>query len=366
MLTEQISTTAILHFLPFGPRTNARLFTYFHSAEAIWQANEQHLQQALAEQRGSQSLISKFISWRQTTTPSQLFDDLSLHHLDVLTRHDERYPAALQTLTDPPLGLFVQGRLPPTHLPLVSLVGSRSCTGYGLICANKLAHDLAVQGIGVVSGLALGIDEAAHYATVKAGGYTLGVLAHGHNKLTGRQQLLAQAILNSGGGLLSEYPPHVKGEPFRFPIRNRIIAGLSQGTVVIEAKIASGTLITAHAALENSREVFAVPGPINAPTSDGANQLIKNGAHVATCADDILDALNVHLPFAKPHPQITAIPTGQTPLEQRLIDLLITGQHSVDELARAAGQSTAQLLNTLTSLELAGKVRRLGNMEYGL
>ncbi len=359
---EKLYTAALLHFLPFGPRSNARLFAHFGSAEAIWKASNDQLRLSGIEEKP----LSAFTAWRQTHKPQELFEKITKLNLEVITRTDERYPKALNTIYDPPLGFFLMGNLPDPFTPLVSIVGSRDCTGYGIKIAQSLASDLAAQGIGVVSGGARGIDEYAHLAAAKTG-YTLAVLAQGHTDLASRHRNLVQVILKNGGGIISEYPPSTEGLSFRYPIRNRLIAGLSRGTVVIEAKIASGSLITAQAAIEAGREVFAVPGPIDSPSSEGTNRLIKDGAHVVTCAADINEALNLHLPQPLSHKNTpTAVPVGDTPIEQTIIQHLTQGPLHIDQLARASSHSLAELLTALTYLEMAGKVRGLGNMEYGL
>lgn len=364
---EELYTSALLHFLPFGPRSNARLFAHFGSAETIWNASNDKLRQAASAHEIPLHRVEEFIIWRPQVDPAQLFAAVVRANLEVITRHNERYPAILQTIYDPPLGLFLQGNLPPLGLPLVSMVGSRHCTKYGLTNGHQLASNLVKHGLGIVSGLAMGIDECIHRATLKQGGYTLAVIAQGHRQLDHRQQTLANDILKSGGGVISEYPPEFTPQPFNFPIRNRIIAGFSKGTVIIEANLASGTLRTAQSAIDNHREVFAVPGPIDSPTSTGANRLIKDGAHIATCAEDITDALGLTLsPAKQKQPAPLVIPVGDNPTEQMIIDLLVKNSLHIDDLARAASQSSSELLATLTCLEMTGKVRHLGNMEYGI
>jgi DNA processing protein len=200
-----------------------------------------------------------------------------------------------------------------------------------------------------------------------AGGKTIAVLAHGLEELKGSKRDFGNQIIQHGGALLSEQPPYLKALNYHFPIRNRIIAGLSRGVVIVEAELPSGTLHTAQAALNAHREVFAIPGPINSPTSAGTNKLLQDGAQVTTCPNDVLIALG--LPAQKPPEPVLVTPVTfvpNSPEETLLLPHLSGSPTHVDELSRAAGLATSVTLATLTILEIHGKVRHLGNMYYSL
>jgi DNA processing protein len=206
--------------------------------------------------------------------------------ISVLTALDEGYPELLKKIYDPPLAVYIRGRLKP--MPAAGIVGTRRATPYGLRTAGRLARELAGAGVAVVSGLARGIDTAAHQAAV-AGGVTWAALGSGLNDIYPEEnRKLADRIVESGGALISEFPLDKGPMPANFPRRNRVISGLSLATVVVEGGFESGALITARFALEQGREVLAVPGPVDSPVSKGPNYLIKNGAYPAESADDIV------------------------------------------------------------------------------
>ena len=205
----------------------------------------------------------------------------------VLTALDEGYPELLKTIYDPPLVLYVRGELKP--LPAAAIVGTRKATAYGLRMAARLARELASAGVAVASGLARGVDTAAHRAAVEAGGVTWAALGAGLNCIyPGENRRLAESIVERGGALLSEFPLDKGPLAANFPRRNRVISGLSLATVVVEGGFESGALITARFALEQGREVLGVPGPVDAPASLGPNFYIKNGAYLAETGDDII------------------------------------------------------------------------------
>lgn len=205
----------------------------------------------------------------------------------VLTVLDEDYPELLRKIYDPPLVLYVRGNLRP--VPAAAIVGTRKATAYGLRTAARLARELAASGVAVASGLARGIDTAAHQAAVEAGGVTWAALGTGLNNIYPYEnRKLAGRIVEAGGALISEFPMDKEAFPANFPRRNRIISGLSLATVVVEGGFESGALITARFALDQGREVLAVPGPADSPVSRGPNYFIKNGAYLAENADDIV------------------------------------------------------------------------------
>ncbi len=353
---------ALSHFAPFGSRTYVRLFEFYKSYEAIWSATREEL----IALEVTEKTADKFIEWRSQVDVQRLVDDVAKLGIETIDRDDSRFPAALKTIYDPPIILYVRGNLPTTE-QLIGIVGSREATEYGLKTARQFSSELTQAGLIVVSGLARGIDVAAHTGAMEAGGKTIAVLAHGHAELKGSKLDFSERIIKQGGAVISEQPPHLTAMNFHFPIRNRIIAGLCRGVVIVEAELPSGTLHTAQAAVNAGREVFAIPGPINSPTSIGANKLLQDGAHVTTSTNDILIVLG--LPAQQPiEPVLTTpvryIPTS--PEEAALLPHLSASPMHVDELARSSGLSTSQILGTLTILEIHGKVRPLGNMYFSL
>ncbi len=289
---------------------------------------------------------------------------LDTHDIHVLTWSDGAYPSLLKEITTPPPLLFFRGTLPNASRALVSMVGSRCATPYGHLVTKELIGHLVAHNIGVVSGLAFGIDEAAHRATLDQGGYTVAVLGGSLDAPSIRPQMhaaLAQEIVDSGGCLLSEYPVGTKPQPFHFPVRNRIIAGLSPLTVVVEAAKKSGSLITAQIALEENRDVAAVPGPITQLTSRGTNQLIKDGAHVLTGPDDLLGLLNLDQLDATQ--QLSQAHTMDD-LDRQIMEAL--GRQPCDAvgLARTCSAPIADLTHRLTLLELKGLVQSVGSGYY--
>jgi DNA processing protein len=266
-----------------------------------------------------------------------------------LARADPRYPGLLTELHDPPERLFVRGQtLDALSRPAAALVGSRACSPYGAQVARVLARDLAAAGVAVVSGLARGIDGEAHRGALEAGGPTVAVLGCGIDRDYPRAHAgLARRIVENGL-VVSEYPPGVEPAPWRFPARNRIIAGLARATVVVEARERSGALITADFALELGRDVFAVPGEITAALSAGTNELLRQGAAPVLGAGDLLDALGI----ARPSPERSAL----SPAAEHLLELVGARACTVDELVRASGRPSADVAAALVELELAGAV----------
>jgi DNA processing protein len=243
---------------------------------------------------------------------------------------------------EPPRWLFLRGTLPMT--PGVAVVGSRRATSYGLAVARQIGFGLADAGLPVISGLALGIDGAAHRGCLAAGGITIAVLGSGVDVLYPiRHRQLAQEILDSGGAVVSEYPPGTRPEPWRFPERNRIIAGMSRAVVVVEAAERSGALITARLALDMNLDVFAVPGDIDRPTSRGANQLIRDGAHPVCSIEELLEGLG----FAA---------TDWAPLED--LGLEVGERVAVEDLvARHPERAIPEVMSAIAHLELEGRLR---------
>ena len=269
-----------------------------------------------------------------------------------IRRGERGYPPLLTRIPDPPSCLWLRGDVDPTLLaePGVAIVGARACSGYGRSVARMLAGGVAEAGAVVVSGLARGIDGEAHRGALAVNGRTVAVLGCGVDRdYPAAHAELARAIAATGGLVVSEYEPGVEPAPWRFPARNRIIAGLAAATVVVEARERSGALITADFALEDGREVLVVPGEITSSLSAGTNALLRQGATPATSVGDVLEAIGVE-------PRTAVEAAVEDPAAIAVLDAIAAGAATADEITRASGLSAGDVATALTLLELAGKV----------
>lgn len=357
-MADHYFLAALLSFPPFGARSLKRLRDHFSSYEAIFRAPGD----ALIAGGAPPKTVAVFLQIRRSLDPMHVMSELEEKHVSFIPFDDTRYPRLLKEIYDPPAALYVLGELPNPDQPSCAIVGSRSATPYGRQVANAFSRTLAESGLVIVSGLASGIDTCAHEATLETDGVTVAVLASGVDRVgTAEQRHVSERILDAGGAIISEFPLGAAPTKFNFPIRNRIISGMSLATLVVEAAERSGSLLTARSALEQGREVFAVPGPVTSDASSGTNQLIKTGAHVATRPEDILDVLNLSgLAIAVPHtPQ-----TADTREEALLLPLLSKTPVHADALIRGSGLSAAQTNSVLTLMEMKGKVRHVGGRNY--
>jgi DNA processing protein len=264
-----------------------------------------------------------------------------------LARSDPAFPPLLRSIHDPPPGLFLRGDRDASVLATagVAIVGARACSAYGRQIARALGRDLAAAGLMVVSGLARGVDAEAHRGALEAGGTTIAVLGCGIDRdYPAAHRELARQVAATGL-VVGEYAPGVEPAPWRFPARNRIVAGLCAATVVVEARERSGALITADFALEEGREVFAVPGEITSALSAGTNALLRLGATPLTCAQDVLESYGLE-PARAGAPEVSAVAAA-------VLELIRTEARGADELARASGLAAEELAVVLTELELA-------------
>ncbi len=272
-------------------------------------------------------------------------------------------PPQLQAIADPPAQLFAKGTLNELiHQPMVAIVGSRKVSPYGRAVTQQLASDLAEQGIVIVSGLAYGVDSVAHEAALAAGGKTIAVLPSSLEAIyPSSHRQLASRIVEGGGALISEYPRGSRVFKTNFIARNRLIAGLADGTLVTEAALKSGSLHTARFALENGKDVMAVPGNITSPTSEGANNLLKVGAHLVTSAVDVCNILGIQKSVEN-----AQLPLGDTPAEQIILELIQQGTTEGTELHAASNLPIEEYNHTITMLEISGKIRSLGGNCWSL
>jgi DNA processing protein len=338
----------------------------FSSGEAAWIADAD----MLLSTGMSRDTMDAIVAGRRTIDPEREQDALDESGIRILLWTDDDFPTLLREAPFPVSLLYVRGTFDEWNRPMVAIVGSRQHTAYGRQSAERIAEDLSQAGIVVVSGLAYGIDSVAHGAALRASGITIAVLGDGLDdaSIHPKDHLpLATRIMESGA-LISEYPPGTPAGRGTFPARNRIIAALSLGVVVVEAAEKSGSLITALHALECGRDVFAVPGSIFSPASTGTHRLIRDGAKLVRGVGDILEELplqesgNLQLKGAESSPK--PIPDNLSIEEQKLLSILSHEAMQVDEIIKSSHLGTSEAGSALTMLELKGLVKNIGGMNY--
>jgi DNA processing protein len=357
-----------LHLVPgLGPRLTAALLERFGSAAAVRRASAAQFQQV--PHIGSQ-LAARFAEALRTIDVDAELRLMARHQVSMVVRGQPDYPAALAQTPDPPPVLYVRGHITPADARAVAIVGSRSCTAYGKRTAERLAGDLARAGYTIVSGLARGIDGAAHRGALQVGGRTLAVLAGGLSRIYPPEHKDLAAQVQAAGALLAEATMDQEPLPALFPARNRIISGLSQAVVLVEAAERSGALITADHAATQGRVVFAVPGPVDSDASGGTNELLRQGAILCRDADDILEellglaAMNDRAPASAPPPPAAPPPPPLDATERRVWDFLAAEPRHLDDMVQALGLDVPQLSALLLMLEMKKVVRRLPGNRY--
>ncbi len=352
-----------------GPRAAAKLLERFGSAEGVFGALRGELERLRLRPETIESIALRD---RHAEAAHELERLRKLEGADVLVLDDGTYPSLLREIADPPVTLYVRGRWEAClDAPCVAMVGSRRCSTYGQNVASMLARDLSSRGVTVVSGLARGIDAAAHRGALEAGGRTVAVLGTGIDEIYPRDnRKLAAEILEKGGALVSQFPLGTPPVPENFPYRNRIISGLSLGTIIIEAAENSGSLITARLAMEQNREVFAVPGNVTSRNSFGTNYLIKGaGAKLVQQWQDVAAELPTEIAASllPPEPKKKRAQTASAPLPPDLsasaravMRLLSTDElMHIDALAESSKLSIPELTGALLELEMHELVRQL-------
>lgn len=340
-----------------GPARLRLLLDAFGDIEAAWNATKTDL---------SRVGLSLTLADALHETRARLDLDAELERIDragftLLTWEDETYPERLLEIDAPPPVIFVRGKVEYQDRWAVAIVGTRRPTRYGMDVSHEVASALARSGVTVVSGLARGVDAAAHRAALQAGGRTLAVLGSGVDYIypPEHKRLAEEIALN--GAILSDYPLGTRPEPGNFPPRNRIISGLALVVVIVEAGESSGALITAEFAADQGRDVFAVPGSIHSPASRGTNRLIQSGARPLLTADEVLEALNLDV-LARQETISEALPEDET--ERQLLQALTGEPLHVDELGALCGLPVSQVSASLAMLELRGHVRQVGGMHF--
>ena len=344
-----------------GTAKQRALLTYFGTMENAWHAPAMQWEKVGLDRRAMKNLVE---------TRAKLNLDVELKRVEdagisLLTWRSDDYPSYLHEIPQSPPLLYLKGKLIKADRWAIAIVGTRRLTSYGRQITLELTRGLVSAGVTIVSGLARGIDSIAHKTAVEMGGRTIAVLGSGLDCLypPENRKLADRIVENEQGVILSEYALGVQPEAKNFPPRNRVISGLSIGTIVIEAGAKSGALITSQFAVEQNRDVFAVPGQINSPASKGTNQLIQQGAKLVTCVDDILEELNINMVTERVAVQM-ALPDSAE--EAALLQLLSEQPTHVDKLGRDAGLASAVVSSTLTLMELKGIVQQVGGMNYVL
>lgn len=345
-----------------GPVKFKKIYTYFPTMKDAWQADVREWEKAGIDTNS----ISNFAVEKKQINPEKLLEEAQHEQIKIITILNKDYPTILKELYSPPPLIYCRGVLPqPTDICL-GVVGARKISQYGRQVTSEIVSELARNQISIVSGLAIGVDSLAHQITLDNKGKTIAVLGGGIDKNSiypSQNRYLAEKIIDGGGAVISEYKPKTLPLKMNFPARNRIISGLCLGSLIIEASEQSGALITAQFALEQNREVFAVPGSIYSPTSKGANGLLKQGAKLVTCANDILETLNLgQLQIVISSKKISP----DTKEEEILLGFLSKEPIHIDNLVKQSGLATNTVSSTLIMMEMKGKIKNLGGMNYVL
>ncbi|MCW2277955.1 DNA-processing protein DprA [Heliophilum fasciatum] len=350
---ERVFWIALASLPMIGARRFYRILDHFGSAKAAWSAPTQAWDGVAGV-----SLMRWLptLKERHDDRIEQLREKLYRSSVQALTMIDSSYPEWLRQIPDPPPVLYIRGELRPEDSKAIAVVGTRRPSAYGERVCRTLVKELTLRGCCIVSGLARGIDGIAHQVALENGGRTIAVMASGVDIIyPSEHQRLAEAITRQGA-LVSEYPPGLPPEPGLFPARNRVIAGLSQGVLVIEAGERSGALITTDQALEQGREVFAVPGPITQKQNAGTNRLIQQGAKLVMNVNDILADEQGCLPFGD---TAVSVPPVLSSTEQQVLGCLNWDPQGADEIIRLTGLPERTVATTLTLLELKNMIRTL-------
>ncbi|HWL08891.1 MAG TPA: DNA-processing protein DprA [Planctomicrobium sp.] len=342
-----------------GPRLQSLLLARFGDARSIFQATGAQL---VSVEGIGPKVSSAIVTRRDLSEARKEWQDCCDAGIEIRFPRETGYPPSLQEICDPPSVLYIKGTLEQRDMMCVAIVGSRQCSQYGISIAHKLAKQLAIAGVTVVSGLARGIDGAAHRGALEGGGRTIAVCAPGLAHLyPPEHRELADAIIQQGA-LITESPLNRAAQRGLFPQRNRVISGMSLGVVIVEATRTSGSLHTARHAMEQGRDVFAVPGRIDTFTSEGCHDLIRDGATLVRRTDDILEVLGPALKPVKTGPKTQVAVARELNLneqEQAVLNLVDFAPTSIDQVLAGSDLEAPRVLSTLTVLEMKRLVRRL-------
>ena len=366
-MNERAALLTLTHAPKIGPVTVRRLIDHFSTAAQALDATPNELAQVKGVGQGLATIIA---GARKTIDLKSITAGMKALGLRYLIPTDDEYPAALREIYDPPFGLFIRGEIQPSDNHGIAVVGSRRCTHYGLNATKNLCGQMARAGLTVISGFARGIDTAAHKAAIDAGGRTIAVLGSGlGNIYPPENKSLADRIVEENkGAILSEFPIHMSPNKQSFPLRNRIVSGMSKGILVVEAPAWSGAMITANLAADQGRTVYAVPGPIDHPTSAGCHKLIKDGATLTASADDILDDLEMLLPPDRKFHR-SDLPTAQPPIDlpadaAKIYAVLDALEQQVDDIIDKTNLPAAIVTTELMRLEMLHLTKQLPGRRF--
>lgn len=353
-----------LNLLPqVGPVRVRKLLQHFGTPERILTAKSSEILQVGGF---GLDLAESIAGWESQVDLSSELQKIRSRGLTLLTQEDDLYPPLLREIHDPPLVLYVWGELTKRDHNAIGIVGSRQATHYGLSATKKLSFQLAYAGYTVVSGLARGIDTTAHEAALAAKGRTVAVIGSGLGKLYPPENMALAERIAQNGAVISEYAVDRPADKQTFPYRNRVVAGWSTGVVVVEAPLRSGSLITAQQAADQGRTVYAVPGPIDKPTSGGCNRLIQQGAKLIMDGADVLDDLMTLFPTAPTAPKLQeSRPVAPLTLEEEILYKAIgTEEAQINDITVASGLTAATVSSTLMRLEMKRLIRALPGRRY--
>lgn len=308
----------------------------------------------LTELEISEKVAKKIVEWEKLPWKEEI-EYIENEGIKVITIKDKEYPELLKQIHDPPFLIYLKGNINLNEGLFISIVGTRNPSSYGIKMAEKFSSELASIGFTIVSGLARGIDTSAHIGALKIGGKTVGVLGSGFKNFYPPENKKLEERMIKNGGIISEFPVNTLPEKYNFPKRNRIISGLSKGVIVIEAGPKSGALITANFALEQGREVFALPGRVDTVYSKGTNKLLREGAVLVEKIEDILEVLNLEIKIEKTEKKLEIDLSDD---EKRILEIL-ENEMSFDEIALKSNIEISKLMNILTNFEIKGIIEQL-------
>lgn len=344
-----------------GIKKQELLLEHFGTARDIWFANEKLLKTltCIKEQH-----VIKILKSKSDDILEIYEEELFKKKIMFITKFEPTYPNLLKEIYNPPIGIYIKGNLPSEKYKKVSIIGSRKCSEYGMTVSYKLSKDLAKNKVVVVSGMAKGIDASAHRGAIDGDFFTIAVLGCGIDVCYPAENRTIRERIIEKGCLLSEYPPSTQPIPAYFPIRNRIISGLSAATIVVEAAKKSGTLITVEQALEQGREVFAVPGNITSKLSHGTNDLIKQGATLVSDATDVLENLGIEKKTEFNEEIEKNINKLLAPSEKLVYDCISFQPISIEEVVIKTNSQIPTVQYIVTMLELKGFINKLPGQRY--
>lgn len=349
------------HFLGIGPVRFEKLLCSFGDVASAYTASPYDLRCVLGE------MTDRFVAFRKTFDSEKQTEEIHKKGIQIITRQDSRFPQSLRSLPDAPICLYVKGHLDGSFLSVgrfFSIVGTRKPTSYGVHVARMFARELTQVGFSIVSGLALGIDAVSHAACIEQEGRTVAFLGCGVDIVYPLEnEALYRNIIASGGLVISEFPPGMTVLKGLFIARNRLISGLSEGVLVVEGAKDSGSLVTARYAADQGKEVFAPPVPITSPLAEAPLSLLKQGATIVTCSQDITDVLKAP---ARAAFQVKGLPPHMEGSDRLVYELLIKEELHADEIGRALGLPVHEVLCSLSRLEMLRVIEKLEDGRYGI